>query len=231
MLKLLTLGSLSSKAYSSVVSPSKHLTIRTQIKTMLGNSGTNISQVHQEEELARGKWLALNNFHWTDHTGRKRVWEVASRTTRGLSEQDSVAVTAVINRAGHPSALVLIKQFRPPLKAYTIEMPAGLVDTGETAEAAALRELKEETGFSGVITGIGRCVALDPGISNSTMRIVNVQIDGDLTENKKAARVCGVDGEHIEVLLVPISCIQDYLSDFAASGMTVDSRVHFDIQS
>lgn len=50
------------------------------------------------------------------------------------------------------------------------------MDAGETADVAALRELKEETGFSGVIIGIGRNVALDPGISNSTMKIVTVKV-------------------------------------------------------
>lgn len=29
---------------------------------------------------------------------------------------------------------------------YTIEFPAGLIDEGETAEACAIREMKEETG-------------------------------------------------------------------------------------
>ena len=32
-----------------------------------------------------------------------------------------------------------------------IEVPAGLIDAGETAEDAALRELKEETGYIGVV--------------------------------------------------------------------------------
>lgn len=31
-------------------------------------------------------------------------------------------------------------------------MPAGLIDAGETAEEAAVRELKEETGYIGVVS-------------------------------------------------------------------------------
>lgn len=33
-----------------------------------------------------------------------------------------------------------------------IEVPAGLIDEGETAEEAAVRELKEETGYVGKVT-------------------------------------------------------------------------------
>ena len=43
--------------------------------------------------------------------------------------------------------IVLQKQFRPPLDKVVIEIPAGLIDEGETAEQAAIRELKEETGY------------------------------------------------------------------------------------
>lgn len=48
--------------------------------------------------------------------------------------------------------VLLQKQFRPPLDKVVIEVPAGLVDAGETAEEAAVRELKEETGYVGTVS-------------------------------------------------------------------------------
>lgn len=42
---------------------------------------------------------------------------------------------------------ILVKQFRPAIRAYTLEFPAGSIDSGETPEKAAARELLEETGY------------------------------------------------------------------------------------
>ncbi|MCC7418309.1 MAG: NUDIX hydrolase [Acidobacteria bacterium] len=42
--------------------------------------------------------------------------------------------------------LLLVKQYRPVIESFTIELPSGLVDPGETPEACARRELLEETG-------------------------------------------------------------------------------------
>ena len=43
--------------------------------------------------------------------------------------------------------LVLIRQLRPAVNKTVIELPAGLIDKGETPKQAGIRELKEETGF------------------------------------------------------------------------------------
>jgi ADP-ribose pyrophosphatase len=48
--------------------------------------------------------------------------------------------------------IILQKQYRSPVDKVVIELPAGLIDAGETAEQAAVRELKEETGYVGVVT-------------------------------------------------------------------------------
>jgi len=42
----------------------------------------------------------------------------------------------------------LMRMFRHPLARWSWEMPRGMVDRGETADQAALRELREETGFT-----------------------------------------------------------------------------------
>ncbi|CAA9412857.1 MAG: ADP-ribose pyrophosphatase [uncultured Rubrobacteraceae bacterium] len=45
--------------------------------------------------------------------------------------------------------VVLVRQYRPPLGRLELGLPAGLVEAGEEPEAAARRELSEETGFGG----------------------------------------------------------------------------------
>jgi ADP-ribose pyrophosphatase len=42
--------------------------------------------------------------------------------------------------------MLLVRQYRPVVEDYTIELPSGLVDAGETPEEAIRRELVEETG-------------------------------------------------------------------------------------
>ena len=53
---------------------------------------------------------------------------------------------AAINEAG---AVVLVEQYRHPVKRTMLEIPAGHVDAHETPAAAASRELAEETGYGG----------------------------------------------------------------------------------
>ena len=60
-----------------------------------------------------------------------------------------MGIVAILQKPSGPE-LLLQKQFRPPINKVVIEIPAGLVDKGETAAETAVRELREETGYHGV---------------------------------------------------------------------------------
>ena len=48
-----------------------------------------------------------------------------------------------------PDGLIpIVRQYRPALERFTWELPAGLLDPGESPEQASVRELKEETGLA-----------------------------------------------------------------------------------
>lgn len=96
------------------------------------------------------RWTTLVLTTYKDPLGKERTWEHAERSTRPKdSPVDGVGIVAILQKASGPE-LVLQKQFRPPINKVVIEVPAGLVDEGESAEESAVRELREETGYVGV---------------------------------------------------------------------------------
>lgn len=64
-------------------------------------------------------------------------------------------------------ALVLVRQYRPGLGAVHYEIPAGVVEHGEEIEAAARRELREETGFGGGRWSVLSYLSANPALQDN----------------------------------------------------------------
>lgn len=74
--------------------------------------------------------------------------------------------------------MVLIRQYRFGTAEVTLEIPGGLIDPGDSPEEAALRELKEETGFrpsgQSAVRLLGK-VAPNPAFMDNQLFIYLVQ--------------------------------------------------------
>lgn len=67
--------------------------------------------------------------------------------------------------------ILMVEQFRKPFDRVFLELPAGKVDQGENLEEAALRELKEETGYStNKVTYLGK-IAPSPGFCDEVVHL------------------------------------------------------------
>ncbi|KAJ8788856.1 hypothetical protein J1605_005152 [Eschrichtius robustus] len=196
-----------------------------------------------EELISEGKWVKLEKTTYRDPTGKTRTWETVKRTTRKGQSADGVAVIPLLQRTLHYECIILVKQFRPPMGGYCLEFPAGLIDENESPEAAALRELEEETGYKGDVAECSPAVCMDPGLSNCTTHIVTVTINGDDAENvrpkPKPGKHVGSPGvrlyfhlhfvclEFVEVISLPKNDLLKRLDALVADEhLTVDARVY-----
>lgn len=121
--------------------------------------------------------------------------------------------------------VLLIKQYRPPVKKFCIEFPAGLVNdrglkTKESMASAAKRELLEETGYKA-----GRMVKILAGPSSpgSSADIMTMYLAEDL---KKSGVGGGDHTEDIEVFEVPLDKAEDWIKQMENQGCLVDPKVY-----
>ncbi len=117
--------------------------------------------------------------------------------------------------------VILIKQYRFGSQKISLEIPGGMIDKGEKPKEAAIRELKEETGFtSKEVIKIGR-VAPNPALmSNNTYSYVALNIKKTSNQN--------LDGmEDIEVLEVDLNDIPKLIQKGKIDHALVVSAFYF----
>jgi ADP-ribose pyrophosphatase len=132
-------------------------------------------------------------------TKRRGKWEYVGRA-RGIK--------AAVILAVEDDHVLLVEQYRVPLGANCIELPAGLIgdhDEGEDALISAARELEEETGYRA-----------------ATLEIVSLVRASGLT---KVSEGGGVDGENIVVHRVALSGLSSFVQAKRAEGCAVDVKL------
>ena len=95
--------------------------------------------------------------------------------------------------------VVLVRQYRYPVQAVTLEIPAGKLDSaGEDPLECAKRELKEETGYTAEKYTMLTKVATTVGFSNEFIHIY-------AAEELAAGEQCPDEDEFINTVKVPLA--------------------------
>ena len=190
------------------------------------------------------------HLQWTEIDRRQvfdgRIFKVLSSRRRSadgketaytlVDSPDWCNVVAVVNNHADVPCFVMVRQYRQGSQTIGIEFPGGVVDPGESSEAAAMRELEEETGYTASsLTRIGE-VSPNPAFMN------NVVTTYWAVNPKTAARQHLDEHEYIDVELIPITEIVDRLprefhihammmaalhwyTRFADDGLSYDERI------
>lgn len=165
--------------------------------------------------LAQSKFLSLYDAEYENKKGKEKHWIIASRKSyetlkAQFSGEKEEKIDAVIINALHQEteSLVIIKQFRIPLNDYVYELPAGLLDSGESMETTVKRELKEETGLDLVEINYEKSknkVYISAGMTDESVAMVYCSCSGVVSNEYLEA------DEDIEAVLVTKSEAKELL--------------------
>jgi len=162
----------------------------------------------QQTILHTGKFLALIR---DDH------WEYVDRV--------KASGAAIIIAVTPEQKVLLVEQYRIPVHARTIELPAGIIgdepgDTNESGVEAARRELLEETGYAAK-----QIEALLTGASCSGLTSERVTLFR-ATGLVRTGAGGGVAHEDITVHEVPLGEVVAWLGAKAESGVLIDPKIY-----
>ena len=145
------------------------------------------------------------------------TWEYVSRS-RGIH----AAVILAVDDAADGRHVILVEQYRVPLKVNCLELPAGLVgddSAGEAVKVAAERELEEETGYHAARVEVVGEFYSSPGMVSESFTLLTAH---ELTRVSDGG---GVDGEDITVHRVPLAGLEQFIAGARKRGLGIDVRL------
>jgi len=148
---------------------------------------------------------------------KRGSWEYVER-----ANVSGIVVIVPVTDAGE---LVLVEQWRPPVLAHTVELPAGLAgDTaefaGESMLTAARRELLEETGYAAETLQLVGHGAPSAGLSDEVVTLVYA------AGLRQVGEGGGDEHEDITVHRVPLPDVPAWMQAQAAAGKAVDLKIY-----
>jgi ADP-ribose diphosphatase len=81
------------------------------------------------------------------------------------------AVVPLLELPDGQTKVILIRQYRYAAESYVYEVPAGRLDPGESPEACAYRELKEETGYTAATMTPLTTIFTTPGFTDERIHL------------------------------------------------------------
>ncbi len=118
--------------------------------------------------------------------------------------------------------MILVEQYRVPVGARCLELPAGLVGDEEahaTVESTAIKELEEETGFTCErVERLGDFHS-SPGMVAESFTLVRAH------GVRKVGEGGGTEHEEIEVHLVAREDIPAFVAERRAAGVAIDVKL------
>lgn len=170
-----------------------------------------MSEIKGYRKLTAEKWLNLFEVRYVAKTGEEKSWKIASRekepkcVTGRYLQPDAVVIVPFHTVK---KKLVITREYRVPLKDYEYGFPAGLVDSGESVEQAARRELMEETGLTvSRFLKISAPIYSSAGMTDESVAMVYVECEGEPSTSGTT------DSECIEIVLVTPAEAADLLGD------------------
>ena len=182
-------------------------------------------------KLTDTKFVNLYDAHGFNSKGHESHYNVASRadsieklkiSTR-RNDPDGVIIYALYGEKHNQ--VVIIRQYRYPIDDFVYELPAGLMESGENMEEAAIRELHEETGLT------FRPVKCDKmftearfttvGLTDESVGIVYGYAEGELS-NKYAE-----ESEEIQVMLADKEEVKRILKEELTAMPFAFQLMHF----
>ena len=173
-------------------------------------------KILKTSDVTESPWIRLKRAVYENDDGQVLKWDYIERV-------DTRSSVLIMPRFKDSGDLIFIRQYRVVMDGYVIGFPAGIISEGEDIAECALRELEEETGYTGEIVQISPPLTLNSALIKETAYSVLVELEEDAAPKEQVLE----PSEKIEVHRVGKDQLGTFFADAAAMGDVIGGSLWY----